>query len=213
VSDLCFEEKIPLFVFFFLCSDTRFDRSVDPADPAFEHIFKILLKNKAVVGLHPSYYTFADPSLLKKEMVVIKQHLKNSVFASRQHYLRFHIRTTPKQLSDAGISCDFTMGFAGRVGYRAGTAYPFYYYHFEKEAGGKLLFVPFCAMDGAYTVYGKTTVEAAAEELEEMVARQSKTGGVFCTVFHERSFYDHLYPGFGSLYKKLHLRLSPSSPT
>lgn len=99
------------------------------------------------------------------------------------------------------------MGFASTAGFRAGTSHPFFYYDFNEEAGGSLLMVPFCAMDGAYTVYGKTGPGQAQQELLELARETARVNGFFISVFHERSFSDHLYPGFGTLYKNLHLQL------
>jgi hypothetical protein len=106
-----------------------------------------------------------------------------------------------------GISLDFTMGFATEPGFRAGTSHPFRYYDFASEQACDLIFMPFCAMDGAYTVYGDADTGNAYDSLRSLAAEIQKTGGFFVTVFHERSFYDHLYPGFGDLYKKLHSEL------
>ena len=59
-------------------------------------------------------------------------------------------------------------------------------------------------MDGVYTEYSKSSIEKSHQEFMTLANEVRKVGGYFITVFHERSFSDHLYPGFGSLYKKLH---------
>jgi hypothetical protein len=105
------------------------------------------------------------------------------------------------------VAVDFTMGFATEPGFRAGTSHPFHYYDFTAEQAQELIFMPFCAMDGAYTVYGHADTEKAYDSLKALASEIKKAGGFFVTVFHERSFYDHLYPGFGDLYKKLHSEL------
>jgi hypothetical protein len=99
------------------------------------------------------------------------------------------------------------MGYASAPGFRAGTSYPFHYFDFSKEQAADLLFLPFCAMDGAYYVYTNKNPEDAFNSLFSLAKEIKNTGGFFVTVFHERSFSNHLYPGFGSLYKRLHLRL------
>lgn len=99
------------------------------------------------------------------------------------------------------------MGFASYPGFRAGTSRPFHYYDFAKEASTELLFVPFCAMDGAYTVYDLADPDAALNSMLHLAKEVKKVNGLFITVFHERTFFDHLYMGFGTLYKKLHSRV------
>ena len=208
VADLCFERHIPLFCFFLMRSGTRYDRSMHPSSPAFGEVISSLKKNQAVVGLHPSYHAHQNENLLKEEIAQLNNAKSSQVVFSRQHYLRFDIRKTPALLLSNGITTDFTMGYASAPGFRAGTAYPFYHYDFATEQAGELLHVPFCAMDGAYSVYGSADPEKALQSMLQLAAEVKKTGGFFVTVFHERSFYNHLYKGFGSLYKKLHMELS-----
>jgi hypothetical protein len=101
------------------------------------------------------------------------------------------------------VKADFSMGFASGAGFRAGTTQPFYFYDFKKEEGTEFLFVPFCAMDGAYFVYNNVSAETAFKELLSLKNEVRKVNGIFLSVFHERTFAEHLYPGFGEMYKKL----------
>ena len=208
VSDFCFKNKIPLIYFFLFRTGTKYDRTVRPESPVFKTVFEILKKNYALIGLHPSYRSTENKNLLISEKNNLEKKLEEKITFTRQHYLRFNIRTTPKQLIESGFEVDFTMGFASGPGFRAGTSHPFYYYDFENEKPEpKLLFVPFCLMDGAYTVYENTTPELAYAEMLTIAKEIKKVNGLFISVFHERTFSDHLYKGYGTLYKKLHLAL------
>lgn len=207
LTDFCKDLGIPLLYFFLYRSGTQYDRSVSPASGAFRPVLALLKKKQALAGLHPSYATFLNGALLKKEAGQISADLGAPVTLSRQHYLRFDIRSTPELLLKNGIIADFSMGFASSPGFRAGTAYPFYYYDFAAEKSSGLLFVPFCAMDGAYLIYDQVSPEAAYESMLQLALEIKKSGGNFISVYHERTFFDHLYPGFGPLYKKLHQRL------
>lgn len=207
VSDFCFEQKIPLIYFFLFRTGTTYDRTVNPSSPAFEKVFKILKENHAWMGVHPSYESSRDKKFLAEEVNHLSQKAKEKIFLSRQHFLRFDIKTTPGLLIANGIKADFSMGFASAPGFRAGTSHPFYYYDFNTEKEADLLFVPFCVMDGVYTVYENVAPGPALEEMIHLVKEIKKTDGLFISVFHERSFSDHLYKGFGTLYKKLHSEL------
>jgi hypothetical protein len=207
ISDFCFEHQIPLIYFFLLRSGTKYDRTVDPQSPAFDEVFKTLNKNHAQIGLHPSYDSSVQPSLLAAEKALLDKKTGKKTLISRQHYLRFNIKSTPKLLMEQGFEVDFSMGFASAPGFRAGTSYPFYYYDLEQEKKQPLLFVPFCVMDGVYTVYEHVAPEPAYEDMLALAKELKKAEGIFISVFHERSFSDHLYNGFGSLYKKLHAAL------
>lgn len=207
IAVFCNEQQIPLACFFLFRTGTTYDRTVDPASGVFAPIVAGLKHNNAAVGLHPSYEASVRPEVLKEEVSRFSALLGEPVRASRQHYLRFDIKTTPALLLAQGIRMDFTMGFASSPGFRAGTSHPFFYYDFLAEKRTELLFVPFCAMDGAYTVYDRLNADAAYQSLIQLAAETKKVNGLFVTVFHERTFFNHLYPGFGPLYKKLHLAL------
>ena len=208
VADLCNSLGIPLVFFFLYKTGTRHDRTVDPRTGAFREVFKLLHSKGGSIGIHPSYETSRDEHQLAAEISRIRADGADVAF-SRQHYLRFDIRSTPAQLLENGIRADFTMGFATQPGFRAGTSFPFYYFDFNSNHSTSLLLVPFCAMDGAFTVYGKSDAEVALRELLILGETIRETGGFFITVFHERTFFDHLYSGYATLYKKLHEQLKP----
>lgn len=202
-SHFCNDKKIPLYFFFLYKSGTKYDRTVDPSSKAFAEVFTTVKKNNAVIGLHPSYHSSVRPTEMKQQVESFSKTLGTKVEISRQHYLRFDIRTTPALLIQNGIVADFSMGFATGAGFRAGTSLPFYYYDFNSETKKDLLFVPFCAMDGAYFVYNSVSPEKAEASLEKIRNEIKEVNGLFITVFHERTFAEHLYPGFGVMYKKL----------
>lgn len=207
VAELCSQSNIPLFCFFLFRSGTAFDRTVDPRSGAFEPVFDRLKKKGAAIGLHPSYYTVDEPERLAREVKDFSTRVGDTLLMSRQHYLRFDVRTTPRLLESNGIAADFTMGFASAPGFRAATAYPFPYYNFDLERASRLIAVPFCAMDGAYFIYGATSPGDSLASMLDLWLQVQQTGGNFITVFHERTFSNHLYPGFGTLYKKLLLHM------
>lgn len=210
ISDFCLQHNIPLVYFFLFKTGTSYDRTVNPNSAAFKNVFTILKNKKALIGLHPSYNSSVDETLLKQEVTDFSKAINETVTISRQHYLRFNIKTTPNQLLKNGIIADFTMGFASQIGFRAGTSLPFYYYDFTAEKKTELLFVPFCAMDGAYLVYDKITPEETLTSLLNLANEVKKVNGLFISVYHERTFYDELCKGFGEVYKKLHLNVNIS---
>lgn len=207
VSEFCFEEKISLIWFFLFKTGTKYDRTVDPRSSSYTDVFAILKNNHALFGLHPSYNSFIRKDLMAQEIKDLAQKSREKINFSRQHYLRFNIRSTPGLLLENGIIADFSMGFASRAGFRAGTSHPFYYYDFNAEKKTELLFVPFCVMDGVYTIYNGIGPDSAYQSMLDLAKEVKKVGGLFISVFHERTFSDRLYKGFGTLYKNLHLKM------
>lgn len=207
VGKFCAEREIPLLYFFLFRNGTAFDRTVDPRSDSFDQVFDIIQRFGGAIGIHPSYHAAYKPEVMQEEIQHLASRLHRPIHFSRQHFLRFDIKSTPQKLMKEGIDVDFSMGFASGPGFRAGTSFPFYYYDFNHEAPTPLLFVPFCVMDGAYTVYQNQTPEEALTSMLELAKQVKQVNGIFISVYHERSFSDHLYKGYGSLYKNLHQQL------
>lgn len=205
--ELSKKNNTPL-IYFFLCrNNTKYDRTIDPNHPEFIKLLQYLKQKNILFGLHPSYDTLVNPLLLGEEKKLISQNSGTDITCSRQHFLRFNIKTTPKELVNAGIKFDFTMGFADKLGFRAGTTLPFFYYDFETESELNLLAVPFAVMDGAFYNYGNKTAERAYSEIMNLANEVKKVSGLFITVIHERSFSDDIASGWKDLYLKLHENL------
>lgn len=201
------QSGVPLFYFFLQRTGTESDRTIDPHSGAFEPVFEQLKKEDVTFGLHPSYNAHTNEKLMKEEFDCIKTHSGSEINLSRQHYLRFDIAKTPKQLINNGVIADFTMGFASAAGYRAATFTPFCYFDLEKNKATELLMIPFVVMDGVYFNYSKTPILEAQEQMIELAEQAKELNGIFVTVFHERTMDESLYLGFKDLYLNLHERL------
>lgn len=181
-------------IFFILCrSDTKYDRAAHLTHPDSIRILK-QLQHFAHIGLHSSYYSMNDMHLIQREKNMLEHILKQNIIASRQHYLRMNISTTPQLLIQQGIAYDFTMGFATQAGFRAGTSYPFYYYDLNKEKSTSLLMIPFCAMDGAYFNYQHISAEAAITGIQNIQTKIQQIGGYFIPLIHEITLSSLFHP-------------------
>lgn len=196
--------NVPLIYFFLYRNGNVFDRTIDPNHPEFIKLLQYLKQNNITTGLHPSYYSTEKTDLLLSEQKLLSKNCGKDVIVSRQHYLRLNIKTTPKQLIKAGIKFDFTMGWSEKVGFRAATTLPFFYYDFETETELPLLAVPFAAMDGAFYDHDSVPADKAYDQLMSLADSIKKVNGLFVTVIHDRSFSDKVAPGWKDLYIKLH---------
>jgi hypothetical protein len=205
ISASLHHQGVPLVYFFLYGGSTRYDRSVKAGKNHFGDAFESIRNYNAHIGIHPSYDTYCNGDKLKKEAQQLTADAGRAVIFSRMHYLRFDIRNTPKILMSAGIEADFTMGFASKAGFRAGTGYPFRYFDFESNAAASLVCVPFMAMDGAYTVYDRVSPAEAMRSLKALRSSMEPSGGWFVTVFHERTFSELHYPGFAEVFRELYI--------
>lgn len=206
-TELSKKYGIPLIYFFLYRNNTTYDRTIDPNHKEFVKLLHYLKEQNITIGLHPSYDSSVDSSLLNKELNLLSQNSGKKIICSRQHFLRFNVRTTPKELIEAGIRYDFTVGSADRTGYKAGTSLPFYYYDLTDETELGLLAVPFEAMDGAY-YHHKTEASEAYNSIMKLAEQVKAVNGLFITCIHERSFSDQIARGWKDLYIKLHQNLA-----
>lgn len=83
------------------------------------HLFK---KNKALLGLHSSYEAGIYPDLIPEEKMRLEHDWKlENIHLNRHHYLASREPEDLTKLIKAGITDDFTMGYADVSGFRLGT--------------------------------------------------------------------------------------------
>jgi peptidoglycan/xylan/chitin deacetylase (PgdA/CDA1 family) len=138
------------------------------------------------VGLHGSYHSALEPGLLGEQRDALEQAVGFEVTTTRQHFLHWDVRTTPRLQSEAGLRADTTLGFNRGIGFRAGASLPFE--HFDLVTGETLplLQVPLIVQDGP--LLGRFGLEldvAAAEELvRQVIDTVADGGGVATFLFH-----------------------------
>jgi hypothetical protein len=118
-------------------------------NPKVSSILKLAKERNYKIGIHPSYNTYSDAELYKKEVQVFEQTLKEKAKYNRQHFLRWRFPQTANNMEEAGVMHDFTLGFNDRIGFRCGTSFPFQLYNFEKERAYNFTSHPVVIMDVA----------------------------------------------------------------
>ena len=191
-------------IFFFLVGDyTTFDKNISSSNNKFKSLVKSVA-DYAKVGLHPSYYTHKDAALLKKEKLRLENIINTPVILSRQHYLRLSIPETYQNLIDLDIEEDYTMGYAKRVGFRASTCTPFYFYDLDFEIQTPLKLFPFAFMDGTLKDYMKLTNEESLAKILELKDTVKNVNGTFISLFHNDTFSENEnWKGWSTIYKQI----------
>ena len=191
-------------IFFFSIGDyTTFDTNVS----ASKNKYKLLIKNVqdyALVGLHPSYFTMNNASMLKKEKGRLENITNTTIKKSRQHYLRFNLPETYQQLIDLEIDEEYSMGYASNVGFRASTCTPFYFYDLDFEIQTPLKVFPFALMDTTLNDYLKLTPKQSLGKIRDLRNEIKAVNGTFITLFHNESLSDYLrWKGWQRLYESM----------
>ena len=180
--DLC-----PIFFFLVGNYDRKYDKNTSFRVPIFQKLVQKIAAQYPV-GLHPSYQS----NYLEKRLDLEKKRLESIVFKniskSRQHFLKLSLAHTYRRLIAAGLSEDYTMGYAEAVGFRASTALPFYWYDLENEKITSLRVHSFQLMDVSLRQYQACSPEAAKVQINELSAAVRSVGGEFVSIWHNSSF-------------------------
>ncbi len=175
-------------IYFFLLGDHgKYDENIDVRQYAFRQLIQHIATNYPI-GIHPSYRSNSNVKRLKKEIGRLKNITNQPISKSRQHFLKLHLPTTYRNLLKYNITEDYSMGYAGQIGFRAGTSLPFYWYDLQLETGTELLIHPFQIMDVTLKEYLCLTPEQAKNSISEMIQTIRSVNGTFCSLWHNSSF-------------------------
>ena len=191
----------PLYFFLVAEQKGKYDKNIDVSEPAFQSLIKDTAA-KYKIGLHPSWYSGDHPACLKKEKTWLEKTSGQIIIASRQHYIRFHLPTTYRQLLSAEIVIDYSMGYGSINGFRASVATSFYWYDLKAEITSPLRIHPFCFMDANAFFEEKKTADEALRELITYADVVRSVGGEMITIWHNNFLgTDPLYEGWKEAYE------------
>lgn len=173
----------PYYFFLVAGSQNQFDKNISTNVKAFQKLIEYYAGTYKI-GLHPSWQSGNDPALLKEELEWLRAVSGKNIEISRQHYIRFNLPETFRQLVSAGIRQDFSMGYGSINGFRASVCSPFYWYDLEKETSTPLLLFPFPFMDANSFFEQKDTPGAAYAQLMQFYEQVKRYRGTLVTVWH-----------------------------
>lgn len=141
-------------------------------------------------GLHPSFNASTDLPKLKSEKERLEKILPSGVDFSRFHYLNLKFPSSLKNLLDAGIKEDYTLGYHDEPGFRAGIARPFVFYDIHEERETTLRMIPFQVMDGTFIQYKMMNPSDAGQMISGLIGETKNAGGLFISIWHNTTLLD-----------------------
>lgn len=185
------EEKLGFSsLFFFLVGNYgRFDRNINVRKIAFRSLIKNIAKDHQV-GIHPSFASNKKVTLLEEEIQRLHGILGHEVTKSRQHFLILEMPNTYEKLISYGIQEDYSMGYATKTGFRAGTCTPFRFYNLIKEQETNLTIYPFQIMDISLMQYLRLSPRDAIIKCSEIIEKIKSVDGYFISLWHNESLSD-----------------------
>jgi hypothetical protein len=173
----------PLYFFLVARKLSQHDKNISIRNAAFQKLVKEAA-SLYPIGLHPSWRSGDEPLLLAEERAWLEKTSGQSIHSSRHHFIRFRLPDTYRQLIEAGIQHDYSMGYGSINGFRASIATPFFWYDLKKEEATNLLIHPFCFMDANAYYEQKLSAEQAADELQDYYEVVKKVNGQLITIWH-----------------------------
>ena len=204
--DLVFKGNEGKVKFFFLLGDYgRYDKNVSHENSNFKKLIQ-KISGKYDIGVHPSFAGFVHGCHGKviRENKRLEKITGKKILKSRQHYLNLKFPKTYQNLIKAGITEDYTLGFADQTGFRAGICTPFNFYDLENEVKTDLLIIPFQFMDGTLLHYLGYPPDEALAEIKIIMKEIKEVGGTFVSIWHNETVNDlNEWKGYRQVFEKM----------
>ncbi len=152
-------------------------------------IYKLSVKFQC--GLHPSYFAAGNTSLLTTEMYRLRTILGKEIKFSRFHYIKLLMPRSYRDISDARIIEDYSMGYPDEPGFRAGIARPYYFYDVAEDVLTGLRIIPFQMMDATFYQYKNLDPDLSKQIILDLINETKKAGGLFTSIWHNTSLLDN----------------------
>lgn len=176
--------------FFFPVGDrSEHDKNPSWKNNDYRHLIG-RIANKFKIGLHPSLKASVSLPMLYAEIKRLKTISSQDCRFSRFHFLRIIMPESYRNLSEAGINEDYSMGYSDEPGFRAGIARSFRFYDIVEDKITDLRIYPFMVMDVTLYVHKKLKAEEAKELIGNMIVQTKKAGGLFISIWHNTSLLD-----------------------
>lgn len=179
-------------VFWLLGNYTKLDKNISHLNLAQQVKIKEIAAF-AEIGIHGSSLTPFNAQQLEIEIQRLEQIMGYRPNSNRQHFLLLRLPDTYRNLLKAGITHDYTMGYAEQTGFRAGTARSFKWFDLQKNEVTNLNIHPFVYMDGTLLEYLKLSPSEAKERIGALYHEVQKYGGAFGFLWHNETIsgYQH----------------------
>ena len=131
-------------VMFMFAQPSANDRNIS----IFKHRFIEKIKDVAdyvPTSILASFQSTEQPKLLQIEVNRLSQIIHRPLKDIRQHLVRLRFPTTYDHFSNLGLTNDYSLQFIDKLGYRAGTGFPFQFYNLTKEQCSNLFINPVVA--------------------------------------------------------------------
>jgi hypothetical protein len=159
----------------------------------------------ATVGLHGSYHSGMNPSLIINEKKKLEEALGAEVKHHRNHFLSSREPEDMEFLVKAGITDDYTMGYADVAGFRLGTSQPVKYINPMTKRLTTLTLHSLTIMDSTLNEpkYMNFSADHAKDYCLKLIQNIRNVNGELTLLWHNTSVVENNEGYLRELYAKL----------
>jgi hypothetical protein len=141
------------------------------------------------VGFHAGFGTHRDAARTAEEFgrlrrAAAREGIRQDAWGGRQHYLMWENPDTWSNWDGAGLDYDTTLGFADRIGFRAGTCHAFRTFDLLRRCPLRLRERPLHVMDGTLFEYMRLAPDAAREQALAVADECRRHRGMLSLLWH-----------------------------
>lgn len=175
-------------IFFFLGEgNSRFDNKYSFGNQSYSELIVDISDRGYKCGLHPSYSSCYDEDILVREKDRLENVLSIRIIHSRQHFLRYKLPVTFRNLVKVGIKHDFTSSLINDIGFKNCAATSFPWFDLEENRMTDLIIHPTMVMDVSLKNYLKLDKEEALQRTFGMIDKTAEVSGKFVLLWHNNS--------------------------
>lgn len=172
-----------------------------------QKLLQLFRQNQVMLGLHSSYEASLCPDLISEEKMKLEHDWKlENIHQNRHHYLASREPEDQTKLIKAGITDDFTMGYADVSGFRLGTCRPVKWINPMTRQLTSLTLHPLSVMDCTLSEsqYMGLPLNEAFRYCLQLLKQTKQYGGEIVWLWHNTSFAE---TEKNSYHKTLYVRL------
>lgn len=191
-------------IFFFHVGDYDVnDKSIPVSSNRFQSLVKGV-NDYAEVGMHPSYASHSKSEKLSVEFSRLANLIHQPVTKSRNHFIKLTMPKSYRELIENGVSEDYTMGYASKMGFRAGVCHPFKFYDLDFDAPTHLTIYPFYLMEATIKYYFKEEHDQAFAYFKKYIDVVKEHNGTFVSLWHNDSLSEWgQWKGWKPVYERM----------
>ncbi len=176
--------------FYFIAGGkTEHEGNYDIHSPEVRRLMDEIKERGHIIGIHPSYDSYLDVEMLKKEKQILEDVVGQEITEGRQHYLRFSIPQTWQNWEDVGLSNDSSMNYAGYEGFRCGTGNEFPVFNVLTAKELKLIERPLILMDANPITHAFNDINRNYQEVSSYFIEKAQNYKMpFTVLFHNSVF-------------------------